>query len=41
VLSQFLLAVPLMLLYEFALLAIWFTERRRARGRADESRTTA
>ena len=31
VLSQFLLAVPLMLLYEFALLAIWFTERRRAR----------
>jgi sec-independent protein translocase protein TatC len=32
VLSQFLLAVPLMLLYEFALLAIWFTERRRARG---------
>ena len=31
VLSQFLLAVPLMLLYEFALVAIWFTERRRAR----------
>lgn len=32
VLSQFLLAVPLMLLYEFALVVIWFTERRRARG---------
>lgn len=31
VLSQFLLAVPLMLLYEFALVAIWFTERRRSR----------
>ena len=31
VLSQFLLAVPLMLLYEFALIAIWFTERRRGR----------
>jgi Sec-independent protein secretion pathway component TatC len=23
--------VPLILLYEFALIAIWFTERRRAR----------
>ena len=31
VLSQLLLAVPLMLLYELALVAIWFTERRRAR----------
>ena len=31
VLSQFLLAVPLMLLYEFAIAAIWLTERRRAR----------
>ena len=37
VLSQFLLAVPLMLLYEFALAAIWFTERRRARGARSES----
>ena len=31
VLSMLLLAVPLVLLYEFALIAIWFTERRRAR----------
>jgi sec-independent protein translocase protein TatC len=37
VLSQFLLAVPLMLLYEFALIAIWFTERRRAREAQTES----
>ncbi len=37
VLSQFLLAVPLMLLYEFALVAIWFTERRRARESGLES----
>jgi len=26
------LAVPLVLLYELALIAIWFTERRQARG---------
>lgn len=31
VLSQFMLAVPLILLYELSLVAIWFTERRRAR----------
>ncbi len=31
VISQFLLAVPLILLYELAIIAIWFTERRRAR----------
>lgn len=31
VLSQFMLAVPLLILYELSLLAIWFTERRRAR----------
>ncbi|MBX3562899.1 MAG: twin-arginine translocase subunit TatC [Sphingomonas sp.] len=31
VISQFLLAVPLMILYELSLVAIWFTERRRAR----------
>jgi sec-independent protein translocase protein TatC len=31
VLSQFMLAVPLILLYEISLVAIWFTERRRAR----------
>ncbi|WP_174297992.1 twin-arginine translocase subunit TatC [Sphingomonas bacterium] len=29
--SMILLAVPLILLYELALIAIWFTERRRAR----------
>lgn len=31
VLSQFMLAVPLIMLYELSLIAIWFTERRRAR----------
>jgi sec-independent protein translocase protein TatC len=31
VISQFMLAVPLILLYEMSLIAIWFTERRRAR----------
>jgi sec-independent protein translocase protein TatC len=31
VLSQFMLAVPLIVLYELSLIAIWFTERRRAR----------
>ena len=31
ILSQFMLAVPLILLYEISLIAIWFTERRRAR----------
>lgn len=31
VLSQFMLAVPLILLYELSIIAIWFTERRRAR----------
>ena len=34
VVSQLLLAVPLVLLYEVSLLAIWFTERRRARDAA-------
>jgi len=38
VLSQFMLAVPLILLYEISLVAIWFTERRRAR---DESGSAA
>jgi len=41
VLSQFMLAVPLILLYELSLIAIWFTERRRAReereGQAESS----
>ena len=31
VVSQLLLAMPLVLLYEFSLIAIWFTERRRSR----------
>jgi sec-independent protein translocase protein TatC len=31
VISQFMLAIPLILLYEISLIAIWFTERRRAR----------
>lgn len=34
IVSQLLLAIPLMLLYEFALIAIWFTERRRVRTEA-------
>ena len=34
IISQFMLAVPLILLYEVSLFAIWFTERRRARGAA-------
>ena len=31
VLSQLLLAIPLIVLYELSLIAIWFTERKRAR----------
>lgn len=31
IISQFMLAIPLILLYEISLIAIWFTERRRAR----------
>jgi sec-independent protein translocase protein TatC len=38
VISQFMLAVPLILLYELSLIAIWFTERRRAREKAAEAR---
>jgi len=34
-LSMVLLAVPLCLLYEFGMIMIWFTERRRARDAAD------
>jgi len=37
VLSMLLLAVPLILLYELSLVAIWFTERRRARTAASVS----
>jgi sec-independent protein translocase protein TatC len=36
VISQLLLAVPLVLLYEVSLIAIWFTERKRARVAAKE-----
>jgi sec-independent protein translocase protein TatC len=31
ILSQFMLAIPLIILYEVALIAIWFTERKRSR----------
>lgn len=31
VVSQLMLAIPLIVLYEFALVALWFTERRRSR----------
>ena len=37
VLSQFMLAIPLILLYEISLVAIWFTERRRAKAPAAEA----
>jgi sec-independent protein translocase protein TatC len=36
VISQFMLAVPLIILYEVSLIAIWFTERRRARDAGTE-----
>ncbi|WP_343527986.1 twin-arginine translocase subunit TatC [Sphingomonas sp.] len=35
--SQVLLAVPLIILYELAIIGIWFTERSRARHAADEA----
>ena len=31
ILSQFMLAIPLIILYEIALIAIWFTERKRSK----------
>ena len=37
VLSQFMLAIPLIVLYEMSLVAIWFTERRRARAASAEA----
>lgn len=37
ILSQFMLAVPLIALYELSLVAIWFTERRRAREAESEA----
>jgi sec-independent protein translocase protein TatC len=36
IVSQFLLAIPLILLYELSLIAIWFTERKRAKEAAAE-----
>jgi len=43
VFSQLSLAIPLCLLYEFALIAIWFTERRRSKeaARAETAETTS
>src|SRR5688500_2574025 len=35
IVSQFLLAIPLILLYELSLIAIWFTERKRPKEAAD------
>jgi sec-independent protein translocase protein TatC len=40
VLSQLMLAIPLIILYEISLIAIWFTERRRAREAAPEAEAT-
>ncbi|ARS27435.1 twin-arginine translocase subunit TatC [Sphingomonas sp. KC8] len=37
VVSQLILAVPLVLLYELALIAIWFTEKRRARSQPEDA----
>ncbi len=37
VISQFMLAIPLIILYEISLIAIWFTERRRARDKRAEA----
>lgn len=39
IMSQFMLAVPLILLYEMSLLAIWFTQRRRSRPALSENAT--
>ena len=35
--AGFMLAIPLILLFELSLIAIWFTERRRAREAASEA----
>ncbi len=37
VISQFMLAIPLIILYEISLVAIWFTERRRAKDKRAEA----
>jgi sec-independent protein translocase protein TatC len=39
--SQCMLAIPLILLYELTLIAIWFTERRRARDPSPDAAATA
>lgn len=41
IVSQLLLAVPLILLYELALIAIWFTERRRGKAAPPEAEDAA
>lgn len=41
VVSQLMLAVPLVLLYELALIGIWFTDRKRKDGEEQESDDTA
>lgn len=41
IISQFMLAIPLILLYELSLIAIWFTERKRARQAAAAPPPTA
>ena len=41
VISQVMLAVPLCLLYEFAIFAIWFTQRRRKKVEDAEAATQA
>lgn len=37
IVSQLMLAIPLVLLYELALLAIWFTDRGKARDKGDDA----
>jgi sec-independent protein translocase protein TatC len=41
VVSQLMLAIPLCLLYEISLFAIWFTQRRRAKAEAAATDATA
>ena len=40
IISQFMLAIPLILLYELSLVVIWFTERKRAKEKALSSPTS-
>ena len=41
IMSQFMLAIPLIILYEITLVAIWFTERKRARIKVSENAEAA